>query len=269
MTAISVIMPVLNGGSTIERAIHSLFVQTFKDFEIIIVDDGSTDDTAEIIRGLTQNDMRVRLVSLGRNYGVSYARNTAIEMASGDWIAIVDADDWIEPFRFERMIKAAEQLGADVVIDNLKIINSSTGVVEGQSKFAFDSEPRQIFAEDIFALDTPLTYPAIGYTQPLCRRSFVEEKMIRYNENYRLGEDFVFLAELVLRGARLFALPFSGYVYQFRTNELWQDHADPTKNLRQYDQILAACEDLRARYNTTVSEQTRRAMNKRYQLFKY
>lgn len=111
---ISVIMAAYNGANFIRQAIESILNQTYQDFELIIVDDGSTDNTVEIIQSYAAKDPRVRLIQNAHG-GANKARNTAIAAAKYPWIACMDADDVAVPERLETQLKAAEA-EPDVVV---------------------------------------------------------------------------------------------------------------------------------------------------------
>ncbi len=115
MPLVSVIMPVFNGEKYLAEAIESILAQTFTDFELLIVDDGSTDGSAEIIRSFEAQDRRVRFIQLKSNKGVSDARNFGIAAATGDCIAGMDCDDVSLPQRLEKQVdflKANPKIGA-------------------------------------------------------------------------------------------------------------------------------------------------------------
>lgn len=112
---ISVIVPVYNGSAYIERCINSITGSTFRDIEIIAVENGSTDNTWEILEALAAGDSRIKPISTEIR-GLSNARNIGIDHASGDWIAFVDADDYISPLMYERLAEAAQTHGADLVL---------------------------------------------------------------------------------------------------------------------------------------------------------
>ena len=95
MEKISVIIPVYNGEKYIERCVLSVVNQTYKNIEIMVIDDGSSDRTAEIIDDMRYEDKRIKVVKK-KNEGVSSARNCGIEKSTGDYIMFVDADDYIE-----------------------------------------------------------------------------------------------------------------------------------------------------------------------------
>src|SRR5688572_13630116 len=92
--SISIIIPAYNAAATIAETIESLLSQNFKDWEAVVVDDGSTDQTVNIIKGYTKTDTRIQLISQP-NVGLAGARNTGIKHAHFEWILFLDADDWI------------------------------------------------------------------------------------------------------------------------------------------------------------------------------
>jgi glycosyltransferase EpsJ len=109
---ISVIVPAYNSAFTIEKCVSSVLAQTYADLELVIVDDGSKDDTYAICRTFAQNDSRVKLIHQD-NKGVSEARNAALRAATGKYIAFVDADDWLDTGAYEKMMSALTKHNAD------------------------------------------------------------------------------------------------------------------------------------------------------------
>lgn len=109
---ISVVLPTYNRENTIMRAVQSVLDQAFSDLELIIVDDGSTDSTEEIIRSI--DDPRIRYIKLDNNAGACVARNTGIDNAKGDYIAFQDSDDQWHLDKLERQIEIMRKTGADV-----------------------------------------------------------------------------------------------------------------------------------------------------------
>jgi len=105
---ISVVMPAYNAQAYIAETLDSILAQTMRDFEIIVVDDGSSDDTVAIVKNYIAKDARIRLIQ-NEHGRQSKARNTAIEVAQYKWIAPVDADDILLPTRFEKQLQAAEK----------------------------------------------------------------------------------------------------------------------------------------------------------------
>jgi succinoglycan biosynthesis protein ExoO len=121
MPEVSIIMATLDGANTIGKAIESAQDQTLRDIEIIVVDDGSTDGTGDLVSAMAGKDTRIKCVRLPQNIGVGGARNAALVHATGEWVAILDADDWYEPNRLEILLKAERDTKADLVAHQLKV----------------------------------------------------------------------------------------------------------------------------------------------------
>ena len=108
--AISVIIPTYNRANSVGKAIQSVLDQTFKDLEIIVVDDGSTDDSAPVLAAFGD---RIRLIQQA-NRGVSGARNTGVRAATGKWIAFLDSDDQWHSSKLEKQLDALQKYGTEV-----------------------------------------------------------------------------------------------------------------------------------------------------------
>ena len=120
MTAVSVVIPSFNHARFIAKAIDSVVTQGHRDLELIVVDDGSTDRTRELLTGPYR--AAISKLDLGENRGAAGALNRGIEMSEGDWIAILNSDDVYLPHRLERLIAAAAQSGADFLFSDVEII---------------------------------------------------------------------------------------------------------------------------------------------------
>ena len=116
--AVSVIVPAYNAEKVVENCIGSISKQSLKDIEIIAVDDGSKDSTRKVLEKLAEGDNRIRLIKKDKNEGLSAARNSALEIATGEYVGFVDADDWVEEDTFERMFR--EGKGADLIVSGYK-----------------------------------------------------------------------------------------------------------------------------------------------------
>lgn len=115
MPEVSVIMPAYNAEKTIGISIESVLAQTFTDWELIVIDDGSHDKTKEILTKMAETDSRIRFYQNEKNSGASYTRNRAVELAQGKWIAFLDSDDIWKPEKLEKQIKLA-QIHPEMVI---------------------------------------------------------------------------------------------------------------------------------------------------------
>ena len=123
---VSVIVPVYKVEDYIRECIDSILAQTYTDFELILVDDGSPDDCGRICDDYAKGDNRIKVVHKV-NGGISSARNAGLEVAKGEWIMHVDGDDWIEPDMIESLIEAAQITGADMVIGDFVKYGPSAG----------------------------------------------------------------------------------------------------------------------------------------------
>lgn len=112
---ISIIVPIYNMESYLERCLNSLLAQTFTDFEVIAVDDGSTDRSLEVLNNFAKKDNRICVVSK-QNGGVSSARNKGVSVANGKYIGFVDPDDWIDRDMYESMYSVASKANIDIVM---------------------------------------------------------------------------------------------------------------------------------------------------------
>lgn len=127
---VSVVVPVYNVENYIEKCIDSILVQSFKDFELIIVDDGSTDKSGELAEKYL-SDSRVQVLHK-ENGGLADARNYGIHKAGGEYICFIDSDDWVEPQYIEHMLKIAEENDADVVVCDFKRNTGDEAIVQPQ-----------------------------------------------------------------------------------------------------------------------------------------
>lgn len=119
---ISVIVPVYNTEKYLKKCIDSIIMQTYKEFELFLVDDGSTDSCPMLCDEYAVTDSRVKVIHK-KNEGQGRARNMALDAASGKYISFIDSDDWIVPDMFEKMINAAEQYSADIVFCGIAVFN--------------------------------------------------------------------------------------------------------------------------------------------------
>lgn len=121
---ITVIIPVYNGAKYITRVVNSVEKNGYQFLEIIIVNDASTDNTAEVVKRLTNTDKRIILINLDSNSGIGHARNVGIDAAHGEWVTFCDADDLVNPLIYESMMTAAKKYKTDLICcDHSNIIN--------------------------------------------------------------------------------------------------------------------------------------------------
>ena len=118
---ISVIVPIYNVEQYLRRCIDSIINQTYKNLEIILVDDGSPDNCGQICDDYAKKDTRIKVIHK-KNGGLSDARNVGLEVCTGDYISFVDSDDWIELNTYEIMMKSMNEYNADMVVSNINYV---------------------------------------------------------------------------------------------------------------------------------------------------
>ena len=119
---VSVIMPAYNAAPFIEEAIASVIAQTVTDWELIVIDDCSTDDTRRIVADLAQKDFRIQLLTNAVNMGVAKTRNRGMDLCQGQYVALLDSDDYWKPQLLEKMLARAKETGADIVYCSYEMV---------------------------------------------------------------------------------------------------------------------------------------------------
>lgn len=200
---ISVIIPAYNSEKTIARCLKSVCEQKLKEIEIIVVDDGSTDKTSEIVSTFALLDHRIKYIKK-KNGGVSSARNCALDVATGKYIAFLDSDDYVLPDIYSTMLKYMNQ-GADLLISGYKIALNNSSIVDiCPNKQAVESSDwREKFGETFtqFLWNTPWN------------KLFQREKIIhKFDPQKKLGEDLKFVLDYVTIGSKVIYCPEALYV---------------------------------------------------------
>ena len=122
---VSVIMPAYNAERFIVEAINSVINQTITDWELIVIDDCSSDETLEIIRTYSKNDKRIQAVANDRNMGVARTRNRGLELACGKYVALLDSDDYWAPCFLEKMLAKIQETFADIVYSSYEMVGEN------------------------------------------------------------------------------------------------------------------------------------------------
>lgn len=218
MTApdISVIIPAWKAGGFIARAVESALASMGVSVEVVVVDDASPDDTFKVLQALAANDKRIIIDRLAVNGGPSAARNRAIELASGRFIAILDADDAMTPERLSRLVALADARSADIVVDNMIEVDAE-GAPLGDGRFL---KSAAFAAASDINLQTWITFnqpmksgDCLGYLKPLIRREALDRLDAHYDATLRNSEDYYLVADLLASGARMTYTPEAGYLY--------------------------------------------------------
>lgn len=206
---VSVIVPVYNAAQSLMRCVRSICAQTYENLEIILVDDGSTDDSLTLCRQCAYQDGRVSVLAQA-NSGVSAARNNAIESASGKYIQFVDSDDWIDENMTRLMVEKAERQRADFVICHYCRVDSDKISVHGFLQTP-DCLDRHTFAELLMQQPASFYYGVMW--NKLYRRDIIAKHRIFCREQLNWCEDFLFNLTYILCANRFCAVQTPLYYY--------------------------------------------------------
>jgi succinoglycan biosynthesis protein ExoO len=212
---VSVIMANYNGARHLEEAIQSVRRQSMADWELILVDDASTDDSLRIADRLARADPRIRVLAQAQNRGPAAARNRALASARGAWIAIADSDDVMLPARLERLVERALAEDALIAADNQFVCRAD---LSSGAPFIDEAQARRLARVDLATfIDSSRLYarlPDLGFLKPLIRAGLIARAGVRYDESLRIGEDFHFLVALLAAGGALSLEPEPLYLYR-------------------------------------------------------
>lgn len=207
---VSVVMPAFNAAATITEAIHSVLTQTYQNLELVVCDDASTDNTVAIVRSFA--DERIRLLQNTSNQGEGITRDRAIANASGNWIAVLDADDAWYPERLARLVAAANGDPQIMVFDDiLECFHTKRGLVPWRrmrGNHAFGSQSSEI---DVNAADWARSKRLL--IKPLIPTTALKNLQV-YHTARRYAEDTEFFMKLVAGGMKLRYVPEPYYLYR-------------------------------------------------------
>lgn len=206
---ISIIVPIYNAEKFITRCVDSVIAQTYQDWELLLVDDGSPDKSGAICDDYASRDSRIKVFHK-QNRGVSSARNLGLDNAQGEWIAFVDADDYILPDYLEKLITSDD---ADLVISGSKRFGDSDVdysipvdrryQIHKFVKSIFDCNPN----ENIYM--SCVSYP----WGKILKNSIIEQNSLRFNTKMKLGEDTCFMLDYLKYVVNIQYLSGGRYMY--------------------------------------------------------
>lgn len=212
---VSVIMANFNGTLYLRGALRSLLSQTMNSWELLFVDDASTDDSVAMAREVTNGDPRVKVIEQHENRGPAVARNQALDMAQGEWVAVFDSDDLMAPRRLELLLNRANTDQAAIVADNQLWFSESAPKPRPYLKNSLGNTPHWIELADLIKSSCLYSRkPDLGYLKPMIRMELITRFKARYDERLRIGEDYYFLASMLANGQRLRTEPTALYLYR-------------------------------------------------------
>ncbi len=215
---LSVVVAAYNAADTIGATLRSLLAQTLESIEVIVVDDGSVDGTAQIVDEVRSGDRRVRLISLDTNQGRSAARNRGLIEARGRWIGTCDADDLWSARRAERLVTAAEDHGVDVVTDDqMGFSLGAGGEIHLNHRYASRSTLRM--GREHCIRRRSWFFDQTCSMRPIVRAAFLHRCGADYPVHLANGEDLSFYLQLVFDSSAPCILRVGKPLYYYREGE--------------------------------------------------
>lgn len=250
---ISVIVPVYNLEKYLVRCIESIIGQTYKNLEIILIDDGSTDTSGQIIDEFKKKDNRIKVIHK-ENGGESSARNTGLRMATGEYIAFCDCDDWMDLDMYETLAWELNQENIDMVASGwYKETDSSSQEIRNALPVNSQVFGRDELLKYLYMRDS---YRGFAYMwDKLYKREILKDKdgnWILFREDLRLGGDVLYLAEVALNVKRAKYVDWAFYHY-YQRDKSGCHTKDVTKLrewLKAYELILQRFEEEQIDYKT-------------------
>ena len=216
---ITVIVPVYNVKNYLRKCLDSIIAQTYKNIEIIVVNDGSTDTSGEICKEFVEIDHRIIYIEQ-ENAGLSAARNTGLENMSGDYVTFVDSDDWIEQDYVETLYKKITEYQADIAVGNYYSFNESEGMfyfhISGDSYYEEVYDNVTIF-ENLYESQEMKSFALISAWGKLYKAGLFEQ--LRFDMG-KLGEDGYLNQKIYLLAEKIVYIHKGIYSYRIRNNSL-------------------------------------------------
>lgn len=238
---ISVIIPVYNAEKYLPKCIESVLQQTYSNLEIIMVDDGSQDNSVSIIESYQARDSRIKLITQ-KNSGVSAARNTGIRNATGEYIGFVDSDDWIDSGMYETLLELLDKNNAEIssveinrVFDEQDIPTSKPGIEKVYSQEEYAKRFFKIGSQEI------LYY---CYNK-LYKNSCVSQDMF---PNYKVGEDVISTYKAILKATKIVTSDLKMYYYRQGTGITAQFNENYLKLVNVWDEVYKLSQENKLAY---------------------
>lgn len=254
MPLLSVIIPVYNGSEYIEETISAILDGEYKDLEIIAVNDGSTDDSAERINALSAKDNRVRLVNK-ENGGVVSARNKGVSEAKGDYLAFVDQDDFVKPFMYSKLISKMEADQSDwAMCSSGRSINGSESGYDFLEDGTYEGEEIRkalLFPLLFNGFDVPIEH-AGGNHYPniwtcVFRKSFWDKNNLKFRAYINFEDDLLLKVEALSKAGKVSTISDIGYLWRVNLqSETYAHHFVEDIGRKQDLEYEDMCESLKA-----------------------
>lgn len=223
---ISIIIPVYNASQYIHRCVESLVNQTYRDIEIILVDDGSTDDSLSLCREWAEKDSRIRVYSQS-NSGVSVARNAGIKSAQGDFIILLDSDDWLDITTCQKLLEIQAESQADCIVYGL---TQTSGNIWAPAEHKMYETLDDLKEDFLYQLNTELLSSSVN---KLYKKEYIKSL---YPEDMSFGEDLLFSLDYLDECQKIIFIKEAFYQHEvYNTSSL--THTFNTQRFRDIERI--------------------------------
>lgn len=240
MPKISIIVPVYNAEQWLERCVDSIVAQTYADWELLLIDDGSTDCSGTICDRYAASDPRIRVFHKP-NGGVSSARNLGLDHAKGEWITFVDSDDWVGLNYLKNLY--ANTKGHDLIIAYANIYYKD-GRIETEKYPSY--EVTEDNADWLFTR-SDMSWHTSPWSK-IYRYELIEKNNLRFDEKIHIGEDAVFLYSYMLLSSKIFISNHTDYCYQSQLD------GSLTKKINTVDSELYTMKSIEELTNKLISK---------------
>lgn len=232
MPKVSVIVPVYNTEKYLPRCIESILAQTFTDFELILVNDGSTDNSGKICDEYAKKDSRIVVIHK-ENGGASSARNKGIDNAKGEWIAFVDSDDFVSEHFLYNFINALSD-NTDLIIGGITKIDESKNILETRK---YDAAFINFCQDFSYLFEKKILQKHNGPCAKLYKLSIINEHILRFHEDIISGEDVIFNYNYYIYVVWANIIETSDYYYATRSGSLTTQGIFPFSQEKQSYQL--------------------------------
>ena len=236
--SVSVIITAYDAAATIGDSVRTALDEA-EVAEVIVVDDASMDQTAKAATTAAAGDTRLKVIRIAENAGPAAARNRALAVAVGKYVAVLDADDFILPGRFSHLLAVPDW---DMVADNILFVPESASPGDLPPIPAVpQGGPIDIDLTSFVRSNRTIrgsNRQEWGFLKPVIRRDFLNSRGLRYDESLRLGEDYDLYVRMLQHGARFRVIPKVGYAARWRAGSLSSRHR--TADLAALEQAAAA-----------------------------
>lgn len=226
MNKISIILPVYNVEKYLDKCLDSLVNQTYKKLEIILVDDGSPDNSGKICDEWAKKDKRIKVIHK-ENGGVSSARNKGLDIATGDYIGFVDPDDYVDLTMYEKLVAKAQEEDADITFCGFKQVNEDTGdeliVNEVNLNKIYETNRCNLFL--LFGSNIQGNIRYTNKLNPMVWRALFKKTFIGISRfrKFAIGEDLLFYLDIINKKTKFAFINEHLYSYLIRKSSVMQD----------------------------------------------